>query len=131
MNKERTKCPECVARGKTWDGDDPKCAFETGTFNTDNWNCATMNILRNIAGEDREHPIEGCYYRRDDLENATIGVIPCRGDTQGYLVMSWYKRRGKTGQAVIMVDGHEPSKLTLAEAQEIISQYKDEENGYR
>jgi hypothetical protein len=44
-------CKLCNERGKTWNGDDPVCAFENGVFSNDNWNCATMNKLRNISEE--------------------------------------------------------------------------------
>jgi len=42
-------CRLCEQRGKTWEGSDPKCAFESYGFSHDNWNCATMNRLREIA----------------------------------------------------------------------------------
>ena len=43
------ECPLCKKRGKTWEGDDPVCALKNGKFSDDNWNCATMNKLREIA----------------------------------------------------------------------------------
>ena len=55
-------CTECLIRGKDWEGSDPKCAFDNDEklFSTDNWNCATMNKLRERAD----------YHVNDDLNAA-------------------------------------------------------------
>ncbi|EMT54781.1 hypothetical protein I532_04215 [Brevibacillus borstelensis AK1] len=90
-------CKLCVERGKPWSGDDPRCAFERETFSPDNWNCATMNALRNIA-EAQGHT------HRDDMGPCSIGFVPFEGDDAGYIVMTWYKNRGRTGNAVVMRD---------------------------
>ena len=46
------QCHMCVARGKTWSGSDPKCAFlADGTFTADNWG------LRVDAVAARERPL--------------------------------------------------------------------------
>jgi hypothetical protein len=100
-------CELCEQRGKTWEGSDPTCAFVDGTFTTDNWNCATMNRLREIAEEHN-------WTHRDDTASASIGFIPFEGDEEsGYIVLTWYKRRGQTGNAVVMWDEEPVKPLTL------------------
>lgn len=122
-------CKMCLERGKTWSGSDPTCAFNAGEFNTDNWNCATMNRLREIATGYLFPPPSGSFFARDDSDNASIGVLPlgCGLDEddwlQGYLVMTWYKDRGRTGQAWIMNDDDPPMCLTLGMAEAILTIY--------
>jgi hypothetical protein len=106
-------CRLCQTRGKTWDGDDPKCAFENQQFIDTNWNCATLNKLRNIAEN-----TSSCFCTRDDDES--IGVIPFDGE---FLVMTWYKNRGRVDNAVIMNSGTiYPLDIQIAE--KILSFYK-------
>ena len=111
-------CKECETRGKTWEGSDPKCAFLLDEFHTDNWNCATMNKLRNLC-------YDNGFYKRDDNSAASIGVlhIPELDNAYGYLIMTWYKSRGRVGKAVIMCDDEDPHTLTLVEAESIINSY--------
>lgn len=128
-------CPRCEQFYKKYplqDGDDGKehrieedysmdpvkCAFEKGVFDHDNWNCETMNELR-----------ESCdYERRDDMSAASFGVIhipdvnPGGELQQGYIVMTWYKHRGKTGQAYVMCDDDEPVPLTPKTAEYVLLQ---------
>jgi hypothetical protein len=69
---------------KDWSGDDPKCGFdENGNFLERNWNCATLNDLRDIAEEKKVW----C----DDNYMAIVS----RFDV-GHGVLSWYKHRGQT-----------------------------------
>ncbi len=78
------KCPRCLERGQTWEGSSPKCAFdENGNFLENNWNCATLNALREMGEEGRVW----C-----DEQNMTIIQ---RYDV-GHGILSWYKNRGKT-----------------------------------
>lgn len=108
------QCSLCQERGKTWNGSDPACAFKNGVFDTQNWNCATMNALRDIA----EHI--GLYWR-DDLSAASFGAVPFEGDKWvGYIVMTWYKNKGATGMAMLMFDDEQPKPLTLEMAEEAI-----------
>ncbi|MBR8661188.1 hypothetical protein [Brevibacillus sp. NL20B1] len=103
-------CKLCIERGKTWNGDDPRCAFETGVFSPDNWNCATMNALREISRQ-----LRTTY--RDDMAAASIGYVPFEGDEySGYIVMTWYKDRGRTGNAFIAWDDEPIRELTEADA---------------
>jgi hypothetical protein len=118
-------CKLCNERGKTWNGDDPVCAFENGVFSNDNWNCATMNKLRNISEElDKS--------MRHDMSCGSIGYVPMDNDYTtddfdtfgGYIVMTWYKERGRTGNAVFMTDS-ETSPLTIKHAELAITTYEE------
>ena len=129
-------CRLCKDRGKTWEGSDPRCAFLETTelmttenelrsakvFSGDNWNCATMNKLRDIA---RDLPL---YWRNDDF--GTFGAVPFEGEYwQGYIAMAWYKRRGRTNQAMLMGDGDMPLPLTEEMALEAIRYWEARRSG--
>lgn len=118
----RTPCKLCRERGKIWEGDDPRCAFENdGRFNRDNWSCETMFVLRRIADE------LGTV-TRDDMECASIGYVPyvdTDGDEpNGYIVMTWYKDRGTTGNAIIMGDDEPIRELTEERALKAIEWHR-------
>ncbi|MFZ4454254.1 hypothetical protein [Salibacterium aidingense] len=112
-----TECRMCWERGKTWNGDDPRCAFPGGVFTPNNWNCATMGRLRAMAEENG-------HCDRDDNSCGSIGFVRMNDDYApedydglgGYVVMSWYKDRGKTGHAIVM-DDHGTQELTLQHAE--------------
>lgn len=122
-------CKRCEERGKTWAGSDPKCAFnENGLFVQDNWNCATMNQLRIIAEQLDT-------VRRDDNSSGSIGTVPMDHDLApddfdtfgGYVVMMWYKDRGKTGNAIFMTD-EETMPLTIEHAELAIQTFECRKN---
>jgi hypothetical protein len=99
-------CPRCATRGKTSQGSDPKCAFPDGVFTGDNWNCATMNVLRKIAD------IHAVY-----CEDEYAALLPYP-DSGSFIVLKWYKRRGKTDIAA-MLDGFNP--ITIGQADAVIA----------
>lgn len=106
MTAEPFACRRCVARGKTWTGADPQCGFRpNGRFISDNWNCATLNALREL-GEKQE------LYGNED--NAAI--FPRPDGEAGFVVLCWYKSRGRTEQAFLLTsDGRSPLTLRMAE----------------
>ncbi|SET43303.1 hypothetical protein SAMN05216389_11158 [Oceanobacillus limi] len=125
-------CDCCKSRGKTWEGSDPKCAFDSeGNFLSDNWNCGTMNELRFIANEIGT-------VNRDDNSCGTIGYVPVDNDFApddfdtfgGYIVMMWYKDRGRTDNAVFMTDD-ETSDITIKHAELAITTYQTYRKGGR
>lgn len=74
-----------------------KCAFDNhGKFTPNNWNCVTMNRIRQ-AMDSIDMVI------KDDLEYGSIGTLPvaCEGYT-GAIVAMWYKDRGRTEKAVFI-----------------------------
>lgn len=105
-------CPRCKARGKTWEGADPNCAFEDGEFSSDNWNCATMNKLRDLCGDEITVWNEDC--------NACI----LKTDECGYVLLSWYKQRGRTEGAWVFC-GDSMGLLTMECAEMAISYQED------
>lgn len=101
-----------MSRGKTWEGSDPKCAFSEFSFSDNNWNCAAMNILRDLA------ETQG-YSRR--VNDESIGVVPLE---HGYIVLVWYKERGRIGNAIYMVDGEELRQITIEDVNDAVSFYR-------
>lgn len=101
-------CRRCRERGKDWSGGDPECGFTSGVFSPDNWNCATLNALRDLAEQTR------CYG-----DDHSAGLI-FAGDVSDYLLLRWYKNRGATAEAYYWGDnGLEP--LTLAKAEAVLA----------
>lgn len=104
-------CKMCDERGKNWRGDDPKCAFDdNGVFVSDNWNCATMNALRNIATK---------YYTWN--EDEYCAPVPIREEGV-FVVLSWYKNRGCTYGAWLVSEG-KIETLTCTRAVECINSH--------
>jgi hypothetical protein len=110
-------CIACEKRRKTWTGDDPKCGFPNDeSFDSGNWNCATLNSLRSIAEK-----LGNIKY----MEDISLAVIPVYGDEYtGWIVLSWYKSRGRTSLARFISDSTD-IPLTLEIAQQALQQYKD------
>lgn len=113
MRKEHAvACRRCEERGQTWMGSPPVCAFRhvDGESRQDmaqrNWNCATMNALRDKIAENHHQT----FYSNDQV----LGVLPVGAS---FLVLCWYKRRGAVDAAVVLDDeGFQPLTLDLAEA---------------
>ena len=92
-------------------GSEPKCAFESGTFNGDNWQCATMNELRTMCGN-YKNPNEDQYAE----------ILRASEDAEcTHIVLTWYKCRGRTEGAWMLFDEKPPQPLTLEEAENIIA----------
>lgn len=113
-----TGCPRCVSRPKDWKGSDAVCAFpDGGAFNPDNWNCATMNGLRELAEE------EGATRRWNS--DHSVAVIPCTDYPDGrggpLIVLGWYKQRGCTEWARQYPDGE---NLTLEVADMVLADFR-------
>ena len=106
-----TACERCRRRGKDWTGDDPSCGFTFDVFLNDNWNCATLNALRELVeGEDTSQ------VWNDDYNAA---VIPGDG---GFVLLRWYKNRGQTQDARWLEFGDEdPRPLTIRQAEETLA----------
>jgi hypothetical protein len=105
-NMTTNDCKRCKERGKVWNGADPRCAFETGAFSSNNWNCATMNDLRDKV-------VNIC---RNDEQRA--GLI-CGVDSL-HVFLSWYKERDATEMALMMTIDGKAVPLSLAEAERIL-----------
>ncbi len=132
-------CPLCIKRGRPANfGSEPRCAFRAGQFSTDNWACATANILRTFV--DEENSAYHWRLRYDDQSYAALFVPahpqdidapeeqrlygPWRGG--GMIAMYWYKNRGQT-EGIFRVDPRDGGlfkdaslPLTLVEAEAAI-----------
>lgn len=93
-----------------------KCGFsDDGVFDPDNWQCATLNILRDIAKELKQI---------QHMEDTSLATIPISDDDRaGWIVLSWYKSRGRTSSARFIFDDTD-IPLTLEMAQAALLQYK-------
>jgi len=115
-----SECRLCVERGgRTWEGSDPNCAFTSGEFDDDNWNCATLNALRTIAeGDDWPEPAEwgeqrGALWSNDER----AALIAHEGE---FVVLGWYKHRGRT-QIALLISDDGYRTLTLADAERFLA----------
>jgi len=114
-------CKACIERGKPEIfGSDPICAFD-GDF-SDNWQCATLNLLRD-ALEDRKELVYGGDQRMisinlwDENSKVDFNIIE---DQPVCLFATWYKRRGRTEQVWLLFDDREPRRPTEAELLHLI-----------
>lgn len=105
----RKRCRACREREWEFKGDKPKCAFLTGKFSSENWNCATMNELRDLAED------HGYRDRKDDCSIGVLYLFECE-----HIVMTWYKERGCTSDAMVVSDG-ERRELLLKDAERCIA----------
>lgn len=112
-------CPLCLADPMPrYFGSPRKCAFnEDGSFNQDNWNCATISSLL-VFVNDRKGDIHGndesmqLIYAYQDVDGEMMG--------NGWIVLTRYKQRGRTDSAVHVGQFWPPRPLTLAMAEELL-----------
>ena len=115
-------CPYCQERGKNWQGGDLNCAFRGAVekpwvpFSPDNWNCAAVNWLRQIA----EHV--GMSMRHGDSSGGFAPIADEDG-VDGWIMMAWYKDRGRTSSAAV-VSEHEVRPLRFEDAKKAIDYYR-------
>ena len=116
-------CDACDKRGKTWEGDDPKCGFSSGVFD-ENWNCATVNAVRDICYEGQELRSGIDYQYCEDQKYATIKIDHLEIDDRPLaLWVSWYKSRGRTDAMWLLFDNKPPRKPTEAECLSVVAAY--------
>lgn len=109
-------CAACKERGQTWNGDPPKCAFRGGKpFSPDNWNCATVGMIRDIVYEGGVLPSEVDYQWCDDQKYATVNVSQIEELGALALWVTWYKSRGRTEEMWLLTSGEKPRRPTEAE----------------
>lgn len=116
------KCKYCKQHNlNDWNESKPKCGFDNaGIFKTDNWNCGTLNRLREI--------VEDTQLYSNDSHSALI-PIDYEGKEEDnfnyadFILLNWYKRRGRTDLAKIITSGNDIQDLTLDIAYSAIEQY--------
>ena len=121
-------CELCQARGKAWEGSDPRCGFlgDQGRFTPDNWSCATLGGLRDLVYEGAELPPGVHYQYCDDQKYATVNVsnVDVDGNSIGLtLWVSWYKNRGATDAVWLLSDGQPPRAPTETEVLAVLAYY--------
>jgi hypothetical protein len=115
------KCKACKKRGQTWNGSPPVCAFEN--FDQ-NWNCATLNAIREIAYEGQVPMPAGVDYQYcDDQKYSTIFVDHIDEVPGLALWVSWYKSRGGTDAVWLLNYDGKPRRPTEAECLAICAAY--------
>ncbi len=93
------KCKRCEAAGVEG------CAFKSGEFSLVNYCCETLAVFRHMTEE-------GATYNEDQW----AAILPIKGFA-AFIVLGWYKRRGRTEVARLLVDEHMiPLPLAVAEA---------------
>lgn len=107
-------CKLCNNREKFWNGSNPQCGFNESIFSEENWNCATLNQLRKIANE-----LDTVQY----MDDCSLATIPVKDN--GWIILSWYKNRGRTSKAIFMIDDT-LNPLPLEIAEKAIKQYGKE-----
>lgn len=110
-----TMCSRCSQSGM----DGITCAFPGGVFTPHNWSCQTLRALREIAQNEQHYSY---HYRHDDMSIAVL-PIPESDDEQvrpGFVVMTWYKDRGRVTQAWTMSDDAQPAPLNLVTAEAVL-----------
>lgn len=105
-------CGRCHVLGRRPDnfGSDRECAFATGIFHSKNWNCGTMNELRDVAeGEGTEE-----YY--NDQHAIVLPGFPGPSGPANFIVLGWYKSRGRTEFGGVLAEyAMQPLTLDVAE----------------
>lgn len=116
-------CHLCKVRGKTWKGGDPQCSFGgSGTFDSEGWNCATANAIRDLCSQDEKLDVSDYRYC-DDQNYSTIQVdtVDLPSGSGLALWVSWYKHRGGTEAMWILSNYDLPRLPTAADCEAIIN----------
>lgn len=116
-------CKACRARGKTWKGDDPTCAFLSGWFSDDNWSCATAGLIRDICYEGQKPRLGVDYQYCDDQKYATINIDHIESIGALALWVTWYKKRGATDGMWLLFSDGPPRKPNEDECVAIVASF--------
>lgn len=115
------------------------CAFPDGyAFNTDNWNCQTMVRLRLLAEELRDalghHTVSGPVFTVNVDQWCLVLPLPWLHRGPGYaepptmgdfIILYWYKHRGRCEQAYSLGDEHGCLPLRLTDAQFALTYWQE------
>jgi len=123
-------CAACSTAVKDWNGSDRKCAFSDGlAFSSDNWMCATVQLLRELfwtegPGAHSRLPYTVNTTFSDDQWTASINLAQAELPDGGArtLWISWYKSRGRT-EALWLLSEDSPPRLPTEADILTISQY--------
>lgn len=122
------ECKRCRERGKTWQGGDPVCGFdEAGNFLDSNFLCATLGALRDFAADSttatwHEDSWMAILCGPEQCQMLDKDTYPNAGRGPAYVVMRWYKHRGRTEDVLWWSSSESPRPITLVEAELVISE---------
>lgn len=114
---EKFLCPRCAADPQPEGFGSPRnCAFNAdGSFNPQNWNCETLNVLlgdkpKIVHGDDEQCEITPTYLDTGEDDD----------QYGGYIVTTRYKRRGRTDSVIYVGMFHPPLPITFAFVERVI-----------
>ncbi len=90
------------------------CAFSDGVFNSDNWGCQSLNVLRDIC------EVKGVNYFGDDNHLSSV----YSSELGMFLILFYYKNRGTIDKAWLE-DEDDKLQLTLDFAEKIIDEFSE------
>lgn len=118
-------CKRCQNTPRDWVGDERTCAFSGGEFGR-NWNCATVNRLRDHTYEGQKLLPIVDYQYCSDQKYATVNLDDFSEDTETdsmqtvlALWVTWYKNRGATDAIYLLSASDAPRVPSEAELNEI------------
>ncbi len=114
-------CKKCLERVKDWVGDDPACYFDSPARN---WNCATVNEIREFCYEGQDLKQDIHYEYCDDEKFATFNIHEIEPYIGRCLYVAWYKQRGNTEALWILDDEETPRSPAEHELLAIIAYFK-------
>ena len=117
-------CKLCRKQLKDWPyPDKPVCYFDDPSSN---WNCATVNEIREICYGGQELPHGVDYQYCEDQKYATIKIDEIEFDDGCWLALwvSWYKNRGGTDALWMLSNDGPPKQPTEKDLLAIIAFYK-------
>lgn len=106
-------CSRCIEAGIRPDyfASDRVCGFnEDGEFTSRNWQCGTLNQIRELAEQ------LGFSTRYNDT---SICFVPL--PDEGFIVLAWYKNRGRVDGAHVIME-EQRRDLTLRDAELALSE---------
>jgi hypothetical protein len=122
------KCAACQVMVKDWNGDDPTCSFRGGSFNSEGWNCATSDLIRELVYEGQNPMPAGVDYQYcDDMKYTTVNVSHLDIDGAMALWVAWYKSRGRTDAMWLLYSDQSPRAPTAEECVRIVEAYKGQQ----
>lgn len=117
-------CHLCTETSKNWEGGDRKCAFLSGVFDKDNWNCETLGQLLQLSTLGDEQGTHGPMVTYSGDRRAMVIPISDESDYGDFIVLSWYKERGQIKYGAI-IDTGATQPLTLEAAQATLRYHKE------
>ena len=104
-----TKCKKCNTE-KDWNGDDINCPFQENDEFGENWNCGTINKIREICNKEDDYRIKTNYCEGQSY--TTIETYKIDDYLGLCLFVTWYKIRGSTDAMYILSEDNPPIKPT-------------------